>query len=201
MDQAPRLDHGNERVHDGRVVIAARKALDLGERLILAACWAVRPLGEHRFEGDRNGEDARRERDLVANERIRVAGAIPALVRVTNDRHHAAQEPDRLEDARAKERVLLHDLFFFGRQRSGLRQDCGGHAYLAERVEERCVTQIAQLVLAHLETLPHRDRVRRDLALVILAIVVARDDRGHERRDGREVRLIELAVESDRPHR
>src|SRR5881397_3145599 len=201
MDEAPRLDHGNERVHDGRVVVAAREALDLGERLILAACWAVRTLGEHRFEGDRDSEDARREWDLVANERIRIAGAVPALVRVTYDRHHAAQEPDRLEDARTKERVLLHDLFFFGRQRSGFRQDRGGHADLAERVEERGVAQIAELVLAHLETLAHRDRVRRDLALVILAIVVARHDRGHERRDGREVRLIEFAVEADRAHR
>jgi len=68
-------------------------------------------------------------------------------------------------------------------------------------VEQRRVAQVAQLVLAHVETLAHGDRVRRDLPLVILAVVVARDDRGHERRDRRQVGLVEFAVEADRAHR
>jgi hypothetical protein len=55
---------------------------------------------------------------------------------VPDDRHDPAQEADRLEDARAQERMLLHDLFLFGRERAGLRQDRGGHADLAERVEQ-----------------------------------------------------------------
>ena len=120
---------------------------------------------------------------------------------MTNDRHNPAKEPDRLEDAGPEERVLLHDLLLFGRQRSGLRQNCGRDADLAERVEERRVPEVAELVLAQLEALADGDRIRRDLALVVLAVVVARHDRGHERRDGREVRLVELPVQADRAHR
>src|SRR5207245_3717182 len=127
--------------------------------------------------GDGDGEDARGERDLVPHERVRVSGAVPALVRVPDDRHHTTQEADRLEDPGAEERVLLHDLLLLGRERSGLRKDRGGHADLAERVEERRVPEISELVLAHPETLADGDRVRRDLALVVLAVVVARDDR------------------------
>ena len=97
--------------------------------------------------------------------------------------------------------MLLHDLLLFGRERAGLREDRGRHADLAERVEERGVSQIAELVLAHLETLADGHRVRRDLPLVIFAVVIARDDRRHERRDRGEIRLVELAVETDRPHR
>ncbi len=118
------------------------EAPDLGERLILAARGPVRPFGEHRLEGDRNGEDPGRERDLIAGKRVRVPGAVPALVGVADDRHDAAQEADRLEDARAQERVLLHDLFLFGRERARLRQDRSGDADLAERMEEGRVPQV-----------------------------------------------------------
>src|SRR5207253_9866236 len=101
----------------------------------------------------------------------------------------------------AEKRMLLHDLLLLGRERSGLREDRSGHADLAERVEERRVSEVSELVLAHLETLADGDRVRRDLALMVLAVVVARDDRGHEGGDRREVGLVELAIEADRPHR
>jgi len=190
VDDPARLDHRNERVDHGRVVIGAGEAFDLGERLILAARRPVRPFGQHRFEGDRDGEDPGRERDLIADERVRVPGAVPALVGVANDRHDAAQEADRLEDARPQERVLLHDLFLFGREGARLRQDRGGYADLAERMEEGRVPQVPELMLAHVEALAHRDRVRCDLALMVLAVVVARHDRGHERRDRREVGLV-----------
>ena len=120
---------------------------------------------------------------------------------MTDDGHHAAQEADRLEDARPKDRVLLHDLLLFGCQRSGLREDRGRHADLPEGVEERRVAQVAELILRELQPLAHRHGIRGDLALVVFAIVVARDNRRHERGYGREVRVVQLSIEADRADR
>ncbi len=56
-------------------------------------------------------------------------------------------------------------------------------------------------MLAHVEALAHGDRVRRDLALMVLPVVVARHDRGHQCRDRGQVRLVELAVKTNGSHR
>src|SRR5439155_9800326 len=61
--------------------------------------------------------------------------------------------------------------------------------------------QIAELRLEEAQALADGDGVRGDLALMVLAIVIARDDRGHERGDRRQVRVIQLAVEADRADR
>ena len=147
LDHAARLEHRGERVHHRRVVPSAGKLLDLDERLIQPARRPIGTVGHHRLVRDRDAEDARRERNRLARQPVRVARAVPMLIGVADDRHDAAQEADRFENARAQDGMLLHDLFLVGRERAGLRQDRGGHANLPERVEERRVAQVTQLVV------------------------------------------------------
>jgi len=117
---------------------------------------------------------------------------------VAHDGHHRAQEFDRLEDARAEERVLLDDLAFLGRERAALREDRRRHADLAERMEQRRVAEVAKHVVAQPEALAERDRVRRDAALMILVIAVAGLDHRGELRDRRQICVIELEIQAHR---
>src|SRR5712691_12200487 len=48
-----------------------------------------------------------------------------------------------------------------------------------------------------MDALAKRERIRRDAPLVIFAVVVAGLDRRRQGGDGREVRVVELAVQTD----
>src|SRR6185312_9231615 len=87
-----------------------------------------------------------RARDRLACEAVRIAGPVPALVRVTHDRHHALEEADRLEDARAEQWMLADDRELFRREWAVLAEDRCGDADLPERMEQRRVAEVAQLV-------------------------------------------------------
>src|ERR671936_1181077 len=91
--------------------------------------------------------------------------------------------------------MLLDHRPLVGRERTALREDRGWDRDLPDGVEERCVAEIAKLILAETETLAEGDRVRGDAALMILAVLIARFDRRGQRADRREVRVLELAVQ------
>src|SRR6202008_2242390 len=97
----------------------------------------------------------------------------------------------------AEQRMLLDDRALVRRQRSALRQDGAGDRDLPDRVEQRRVAKVALVLGAELEPPAERHGVRRDAALVVLAVLVARLDRRGERADGREVRVVELGIELD----
>ena len=196
-DGAARLEERDELLHDARVVARPRVAAKLGASVLgphLPAVWTVR---QHRVVADDDAKDARGERDGLARQPLGIARAVMVLVRGADQRDHRAQEADRLEDARAEHRVLLDDLPLLRGELPRLRDDRRRDADLAERLEERGVTQVAHLIFGEAEPLPERDGVRGEAALVVLAVLVARLDHRRKRRHGRQVRLVELAVETD----
>src|SRR5205814_1018232 len=79
-----------------------------------------------------DGQDPRRQWGGLALQPVRIAGPVPPLVRVADDRHDRAEELDGFEDPRPEERVLLHDLPLLGSERTTLREDRRGHADLAQ---------------------------------------------------------------------
>ena len=70
-----------ERVDGGRHELRAGAAAELGERALDRHRLAVDAVLGHRVVGVAHGDDARPARDVVAHEPVRVAPAVPALVR------------------------------------------------------------------------------------------------------------------------
>src|SRR5439155_20712174 len=93
--------------------------------------------------------------------------------------------------------MFLDDSALVGRERSSLREDGARDRDLADRMEERRVSQVTLLGLAESEPLAEGDRVRRHAPLVVFAVLVACFDRRGERADRGEVRVVELVVQLD----
>ena len=197
-DGAAGLDPRDELVHDGRVVPGTGEAPELRERRLRGEGAPVRAVREHRLVVHRDRQDPGEERDDLAFQSVGVTRPVPSLVRVPHDRHDRVEEFDRLEEPRAEERMLLHDLPLLRRERSTLREDRRRDADLPERVEQRCVPQVAERGVVEAEALAQADRVGGYPPLVILVIPVARLDHRRELRDRRQVGVVELQVQAHR---
>ena len=105
----------------------------------LASCTrhrvAVRAVGEHGVVGVGDGEHARDERDALAGEAVRVAGAVPALVVVAQDRGDARQS-GALGELRARVRMSLDGVVLAGLEPARLEQDRARHDDLADVVQQ-----------------------------------------------------------------
>ena len=74
-------EHGEERLDDDGIELSARAADHLVLRFFRRERLAVRPVGRrHRRVRVGDGDDPRRERDVMAGETIRVTVPVPALV-------------------------------------------------------------------------------------------------------------------------
>ena len=106
---ADALAQPRERVVADRVVggdhrgveLRARAAVDLLARRCEAHRLAIGAVRGQRVERVGDREHARRERDLLALEAVRVAGAVPALVVVAHDQRRLVEEVDVAQDLRA----------------------------------------------------------------------------------------------------
>ena len=116
---------------------------DLRQREVDRQRLAVRLLGGHRVECVGDGEDARRERDLLGLEAARVAGAVPLLV-VRAD--HLAREPIQVrrvgDDPLAEPRMLADLVQLAFVQRPLLEQDRVRHGEHADVVEPEAVLEL-----------------------------------------------------------
>jgi hypothetical protein len=114
---------------------------------------AVRPIARDRVERVRDREHARAERDLVADEAVRVAASVPALVVRTNDRQaFGAHERDSLEHLLAEHGVRLDQTALGNRQWRGFLEHSVRDPDLAEVVQQEAVLDarvVQQLGRAH----------------------------------------------------
>ena len=103
------------------------------------------------MQGVADGDDPGGERDRVAAEAVRVAGAVVALVDGADERRDVVQQRDALQERGADRGVLLDLLELRGREASRLGEDLGANADLADVVQERGVAQRAQLGVGEAE--------------------------------------------------
>ena len=101
---------------------ASRRTLQLGERRRDRERRAVRTDRGHRVERVRDAEHARLERDRVALEAMRIAGAVPALVVMEHGRHRDQEVVDALDQPRARDRMAPDLAELLVRQRAGLAE-------------------------------------------------------------------------------
>src|SRR5256885_519339 len=104
------LDACSESCHDNRIEVGPGAALQLGESLVDATRLAVRPVSGHGAEGITSADDACDERDLLGDQPVRIARAVPVLVTRTNDSADVAEDPtDLRQKPFAFHCVRLHD--------------------------------------------------------------------------------------------
>ena len=109
---------------------AARRARAAGD------APAVGAVGGHRVEGvARRATIARAERDLLAGEAVRVAGAVPALVAGAHEPRDAAERGRGGDDALADQRVAADERPLVLVERPGLVEDRVGDRDLADVVQ------------------------------------------------------------------
>ena len=141
------------------------------------------------MEGVAGQDDARPQRDVVAGEALRVAGAVPVLVAGEHDRARAGQGGHRLHDPRAVLWVPAHDRPLLVGERTGLVEDPRRNADLADVMERRGDADVAQGDVAQIQPaadlLGHPDeRLGVVAGVLVLGLerVRQRPHRGQERR-------------------
>ena len=162
---------------------------------------AVDARRQHRVERVGDVDDPGAERDLLAAEPVRVAGAVEALVVVADRRHRVLEEAEAVDDARALLGVALHQRPLLARQARRLEEDRVRDRELADVVEERRVAEQVELRLREAELAADRERELLHAPRVAGGVRVARVDRRREglHRRGRAlaqqpVRLLERDV-------
>ena len=168
-----------EGLHDVRVELGAGLGAQDADRLAVGTGRTVGTRRGDRVERVRDGDDAGAQRDLLAPQSIRVAGAVEPLVVV-------ADHPDQLGVAEhrghlgALAGVELDDAVLLVGQRAGLVQDRLRRLGLADVVQgSRCAN--SRDLLGGKPHVP-RDHpgVARDPARVPVQVGVARLHAGHE---------------------
>ena len=182
------LDEGGD--HARVVHAAAALAQDLqGRRLRHAA--AIRTIRRERVEAVDDRQDPRADRDVLAADAARVAGAVPVLVMAVHDRHDGIRELHEREDVRADVDVALHLLELRVRQLARLVEDVLGHGQLPGVVQQRGRFDRLQLELVGDAERPRQaDRVGLDPADVAVRHVVLRVDRHRERLDRGQIEPV-----------
>src|SRR5438309_4739828 len=117
------LDLPDERLDDDRVQLRPGDASQLGDRLIVPQCRAVRPRRRHGLVGVGDRDDLRGEWDLVGLETVRVSGPVVVLVMRENDRPDPLQVRDLTDEVGADDRVRLHFGPLLCGERGRLSQD------------------------------------------------------------------------------
>ena len=165
--------------------------LDLGHGALDRQRLAVDAVLDHRVERVAHGDHPGAERDRRAAEAVGVAAAVPPLVARADERHQVGEVGDGLEDARADVRVLLHARHLLGAQRAGLAEDRLGDADLADVVQQRAQADDPRLAGRDAQPLADGAGQLGDLAGVVVGVRILGLERGGQRAEGGEVRLLQ----------
>ena len=198
------LQDVEQRRGDGGVELGAGAAAQLVEGDLARERAAVGAVAVERVPGVAGEDDARRERDRVADEPVRVAVAVPALVLVAHGAGDGLQAGDGREDALADHRVLAHEHPLRGVERAGLVEERVGDADLADVVEQGDGGELGHLLAAQAEAGADGDREVVHGVGVLAGVAVAGlegrgerlDDRAHRLR-GAAALALEVAQDGD----
>ena len=116
-------------------------------RLVARHGGAVRAIRRHRVVGVAREDDPRGDRNLLADEAVRIAAAVPALVTGAHDLADAREQAaDPIEHELTLDRVVLDHLELALGERRRLVEDLLGDRDLADVVEHRGELELLPLV-------------------------------------------------------
>src|SRR5262249_22806747 len=121
-----------KRVDDRRIELTPGTSADLTSRVFERNRARVRTIERHGVERVRHREDARTKGDRLTPQSERIAGAIPALVVMIDDRHCAAKKGHLLDDLAADFWMPPHDRPLGGRQGPWLEENGVGNPDLPD---------------------------------------------------------------------
>src|SRR5262249_26544411 len=128
------FDQADEDAHRVLVEREPGRRREVLERGGVGQSRTIGPVRRERVVDIRDGDDARAERNLVAGQAVRVAGAVPPLVVVTDHQGAAREEIERRDDLRADQRMLAHHRPFLGVAHAGLPEAALRDTDLADAV-------------------------------------------------------------------
>src|SRR5665647_2397378 len=162
----------------------------MGPRVGRRQGWPVGPIARQRVEDICDGDDASLQRNLLAGEPARIAGAVPALVVRPRDDGGDVQQllTGAGEQRMACLRVALHLDTLWGVERAGLSEHRVGDRDLADVVQRAHETE--KLGSGRNEVERERDLlgIEADALNVCAGLAVLRFDRTAEPGDGLAVR-------------
>ncbi len=186
----------DEQADHPRVELGGGAAFELRARLLDAHALSVGAVGGHRGEAVGHAHHASLERDLLAPQARRVAGAVVALVVVKDRCRHRAQGGYLLDDAVADPRMQLHDPALLGGQAAGLEQDAFADADLAHVVQQRGEHELLAPARSQVQPVGDSGHVVRDLVGVRAQEGVLGLDGVGQHAHRREVRGAQLALQA-----
>ncbi len=187
-------EHFHERVEQHRVEVATALFAHHLHALLDRERLAVHAVAGQRVEHVRDRHDAPLDRDRLALQPARVAGAVPLLLVAERDRRRhvedrggrAAHEAVALLGVRLDDRALLR------RQRPRLEQDRVGDRDLADVVQRRRVAQALAELRVHADVFGQQHREAADALDVRAGVLVAELDRHRQALDGLGLSDLEL---------
>ena len=159
-----------------------RLAGDIVEGLGARPCGLVRPHGSERVVDIGDGDDARAQRDVIADEAVRVARAVVLLVVAECDQraHAHVFGCAALQDLVPDHRMTPHDVPLRRVELRRLEQDLVGDADLADVVQRRGELDGFRLVVVETDRVGDEARVARHADQVIAGFLVAKFARARE---------------------
>ena len=183
-----------QRRHHPRVELRAGAAFELRTRLGGRQRLAVGPVDPERVPGVAGQHDPRGQRDRLAREAVRIAVAVPALVRVPDRGRDRVEAGQRAQDALADRGMRVDERPLLLLEPARLVQQAVGDADLADPVQQRRRADVGDLRAVEAEAGRHGhgqplDRVRV-LAGVAVACLQRQRERAHHRVVGRGDALV-----------
>jgi len=132
--------------------------------------------GRERVVHVQNSDDLRSHWDLIALEPVGVAGPVVPLVMPTDDGLQVPREVDVRQQFDSPDRVHLHYVAFFARERPRLAQQLVGDPQLAHVVDVGAQEDGRLVLVVEPQHSRHRHRVSRHALAMTKRVTVARFD-------------------------
>lgn len=186
------LGDGGEDFDDFGIELRAGAATNLFTSVAHRQSFAVGAVADHGVERIGDGEDAGAERNLIALEAARVAGAIEELLVGEHDLGSIPKERDANEHVVADLAMFAHDLLFVVGERSRFAENAIGDSHFADVMEESGTGENGEVVIRNRHGLGDGDGEGRNALAMTFGFGVLQVEGAAEGLESVVVGLLEL---------